>query len=792
MTGPSTAARSGRPAGTSLIDLVLPELAIAVLAGAMAWLSLWSWRGLIEEPERVIDPAFAATFLVVAVGVLGRTLRIVWFATFAAQVVVVLLWFHHHFAIGGAVGGWVPTPSSTSNLASQVRHGAATVDKYRSPVLAAHTDAVVYLVAASLLVLLAVDLIACGLRRAPWSGIPVLIAMSIPISVLDTRLSPVVFVGVALLFVVLLAAVETDRVLDWGQTVTGRRSRPGETERILDRTSVSGRAFRIGVVTAAAALVLPVLVPVADGFLNRDHGKRGGSGHTSRVTLTNPLVTMQRDLVRHDHEVLLYAKTDAPDPTYVKTTVLDKFNGEAWYPSARDLPVSNRATGRLPDPAGIDFTTRGITSSWSMQLSESFSTSWLPVPYSTRTIQIDSGDWRYAEPTLDIADAGGHASLGTVSYQLTALAPQYAADDLDAANPAPESIQGPMTALPKDLPAEVRTIARQVTASGTTPYAKAVLLQNWFRTGGGFTYSLAQQDGDGEAELLRFITTDKSGFCEQFAAAMAVMARSLGIPARVAVGFLQPEPSDAGIYNYTYTSDDLHAWPEIYLRGSGWVRFEPTPSIRTGPAPPWTQQQVASPPTTQTPTAQPSIARPRPTPGVATDQPVATSSHSNRWTSAPAIVAGLLVLLLLAAGPRLLRSSQRRRRLRPDDDAVVEHAWDELRATAIDLGVPWPEGRSAREIGAVLVRQASALPDDVRLLERFVELLERARYAEEFSLDDDSRAHVVATVERWTDLLTAAVSRQSARMAQVLPRSLWDRKRPVGAEPPSSTMTEVS
>ena len=74
----------------------------------------------------------------------------------------------------------------------------------------------------------------------------------------------------------------------------------------------------------------------------------------------------------------------------------------------------------------------------------------------------------------------------------------------------------------------------------------------------------------------------KQGYCVQFATAMIMMARSAGIPARMAIGFL-PGSATQGVW--TVTAADAHAWPELYLDGIGWTRFEPTPAVRSG-APP--------------------------------------------------------------------------------------------------------------------------------------------------------------------------------------------------------------
>ncbi|MCW2753448.1 MAG: hypothetical protein JWQ32_859 [Marmoricola sp.] len=764
----------------------------AAAAGLMGWIALLSWRGLVEQAPPFIGSTLFAAVLVAVTGALVRGVRLPWYAAVLAQLVVVLGWLHHHARVGGQLDGWLPTAASIGRLVDRIHAGATDVNRYSSPISADHPDAVLYLLAAGILVLLAVDLIACGLRQPPWSGLPVIITVTIPISVLDGGLPWPVFIGTALAFVMLLAVAETDRMLSWGQAVTGHRPRPGQPEKVFGRASARGRALQIGALTTASALVLPIFVPVAHGLLDR--AKNGGShGVSEHVTLVNPLVNLRRDLIAQDHVALLRAHTNSTDPTYLRTTVLDEFDGTDWLPASRNLPETNVAAGRLPDPAGIDSSTPGVTSAWDLQITPDFTTTWLPIPYSTRTISIDRGDWRYAVNTLDIADTDTVVPVG-VQYHLTAFAPTIDPVALNAADPAPETVQVPMTSLPTGVPAEVRTIARQVTAAGTTPYAKAVLLQDWFRDKGGFTYSLQPASGNGMAQLTRFITTDKVGYCEQFAAAMAIMARALGIPARVAVGFLAPTSTRSpGVY--TYTSDDLHAWPEIYFRDSGWVRFEPTPSVRTGRPPPWTRG-VTGQPQPVLPTTVPNTVKPRPLPKNV-HRPSPTVQHGAGSSHRLPISVGLLVLLLLAAAvPRLVRNAQRGRRLRPREDARAEVAdlWKELRATVLDLGVTWPQGRSVREIAAVLIRQTRADGEDALALEEFVEVVERARYAATFELDDAARAAMRAALERWSILLTSVLAPSSARWAGWMPRSVFERRAAMAAEldERSSSLTEVN
>ena len=148
-----------------------------------------------------------------------------------------------------------------------------------------------------------------------------------------------------------------------------------------------------------------------------------------------------------------------------------------------------------------------------------------------------------------------------------------------------------MTDLPNDLDPIVHELAVTVTAEEPTRFEKAVALQQWFREKGGFTYDDQVDLGNGTDDLVRFLTEGdggRTGYCEQFAAAMAVMARDLGIPARVAVGFLVPE--QVGTDEYVYSAHDLHAWPELFFSGSGWVRFEPTPPGRASGVPDYTDR----------------------------------------------------------------------------------------------------------------------------------------------------------------------------------------------------------
>jgi transglutaminase-like putative cysteine protease len=752
---------------------------VASLAATMAWVALWSWGGLVEQPGRFLSPALLGALLVVGVGAAGRTLRWPWYAVLPAQLVVVLLWLDHRYAAPDALGGWVPTPSSVDAVASRIHAGAVAINTFASPVSAEHRETYAYLLATSLLVLLSTDLLACGLRRVPWAGLPVIVTLTVPISVLESNLSWVVFVVTALLFIMLLATEETERVLSWGRSVAGRGERIDSLDQVVNGSTIRGAAFRIGLLTAAGALVVPLFVPVTGGLFKGGNGPGNGSGDNNNVTLGNPIVDLRRDLISQDHIPLVLARTKA-DPTYLRLTVLDTFNGVEWTPSKRNFAAGNNADGTFPFAPGLARTVPGAQDTWALQLLGAFHSTWLPTPYPTLKAEINTGEWRYDLRTLDVATTDGTDTAG-LSYQLTGFTPDYSGTQMQLALPAPEEIAKPMTSVPGNRPSVVNQIAQEVTADATNDYDRMVLLQNWFRNTGGFSYSLTPASGSGIPQLVRFITTDKVGYCEQFAAAMAVMARTLGIPARVAVGFLAPKKQQDG--SYLYTSDDLHAWPEMYFSGSGWVRFEPTPSVRTGNPPTWTtgvgaQQPTKGPSATASSSALPNDKPTNPTSGTGSH-----SSSSNGSTAAAWGVAAALVLLLLML-PRLVRSRQRRRRLgdhrqgpRTDDALVLaDGAWEELCATARDLGISLPLQRSVREIAAVVRRHAYVGARAQQQLDDLTLFVERARYGRPFAVDPATRQAVVEAVELWSNALAAAVPAQRSRIARFFPRSVLDRR----------------
>lgn len=152
---------------------------------------------------------------------------------------------------------------------------------------------------------------------------------------------------------------------------------------------------------------------------------------------------------------------------------------------------------------------------------------------------------------------------------MTALE-RAAGDTMDADY---SSIQYQYTRLPSHLSGGVEELARQVTASAPTPYAKMAALESYLR--GNYTYTLTPGDVPRGTDFVEYFLQTKQGYCVYFASAMAVMARTQGIPARFVVGY---GLESNGNGTWIALQKNAHAWVECYFYGIGWVAFDPTAS----------------------------------------------------------------------------------------------------------------------------------------------------------------------------------------------------------------------
>ena len=750
-----------------------------LLALSAGWVALFAWSEMVSQPLGFLVPTLFVGLLVAMAGSWLRVLRVAWYAVAGIQAVVVLLSLNLIFAARESLVAVIPTRESVGQVAYVISNGAATLNHYSAPVEVNPTHTRALLMLCALAVLLSIDVLAMGLRRPPLIALPLLVTLSVPVSILSDALALPVLVGTVLLFLRLLGTEHLDRFGAWGGGVDSSGLQSGRH---------SGRPvlitlWQVSIGAVLAALVAAPLVPVTD-LLDRDIGGGGGNagqGGRFQLTAVNPFIRLRRDLVEMTNTPLVYAETEARATSYLRTTVLDEFTSRDWQPSSRNLPGENSADGVFPNPPGLAPGIGGAEDAWSLQLAPDFGTTWLPLPYPIRELEV-AGSWRYDSRTLDVAYVG-RDSPTELSYRATSFTPAFTAEVLDTAVDPPARVRTPMTAVPRDLPEVITTRAREVTRDADSDFAKAVALQDWFRQDGGFRYSLEQRSGSGMDLLASFVTDDRVGYCEQFAAAMAAMGRALDIPSRVVVGFLSGTSQPDG--RILYTSDDRHAWPEMYFSGVGWVRFEPTPGQRSGATPAWTRQSGEAP----VPSAAPSDAASQ---SAAPDPDAAAAdagADDGRGLPVPWwLLVTLIVVLVLAVVPALVRRVQRRRRLSASNPLhLAEGAWAELRATALDLGLDWPEYRSPREQASRVAGQVTAADQDLQSLEGLLVRVERGRYSRPSGprsgssggsfgrgdpVDAEVRAGTVATVEAWRKVMVESVDREREWLGRVWPVSL--------------------
>lgn len=505
-----------------------------------------------------------------------------------------------------------------------------------------------------------------------------------------------------------------------------------------------------------ASLVAALMVAGVAGVVTPGLQEGGGTPITGSgpVQMGDPTVDLRRNLQQvADRPVIRYSST-RPGGSYFRMVALPRFDATGFRLNPIDL-----YRGNLPAPEGAP---GGLPRFTSQVRVLDFGSEWLPLPYAPAEFQA-AGDWRFDPLSLSVLSAAQNQKQATngLQYSVTSVDVSPSAAALSNAQPGRPTDTATTLALPADFPDEIVQLARRVTSTGTTPGQKAIMLQDWLRSN-AFTYSTEPAPGSGYAALSDFLLRDRKGYCEQFAAGMAVMARALGIPSRVAVGFLPGRQVDG---EWVINIRDMHAWPELYFANLGWVSFEPTPGIATAPSYTATQAPVA-------PSNSPS---PTPTPSASTAAPSEepTSTPTEEATPAEATpvdltwlawTGGALAVLALATVPTLIRQARRRRRLSAEAprEAVIG-AWDEVRDTVWDAGGAWPRG-SPRQIGDEVSKQ---LPEQAaEAMGRVAVLVEQSRYAPELASTD--------TLGDDLQQVRDGVSTERPRWwRRVLPPSLW-------------------
>jgi transglutaminase-like putative cysteine protease/uncharacterized membrane protein YhaH (DUF805 family) len=678
--------------------------------------------------------------------------------------VVVTLWVTWRFASQQAIAGVVPNGAALDRLNTLARNGFTDIHKLPAPV-PTHDGLVLITVIGVAVVALIVDLLTVTVRRAALAGLPLLALYTLCAATSHHGVNAFGFIASGFGFLVLLYVDSRERVNRWG-TATGasRQGRQATTRAASEYLPVATASLgsRIGVAAIGISVVVPLLIPgIHAGF--HGHGSGGSGDGGGSVTTIDPIVSVDHDLESSVDAPVLSYRTSASTPGYLRMTSLDNLSEGSFTASALNAPVSARVTNGL---GVLPPSTQRITTSITVSDEDAFR--WLPMPSTALSVSVP-GDWRY-DPQTATAFSASDTTQGlhfTVVSSPNLPTPSQLAQE-------PRTVAATMAddLAHSRIDPQVRTLTAQITNGANSSYDAALDIQRYL-TSNLFSYNPQPPAApSGTDPLTFFLLHSRTGFCQQFATAMAVMARLAGIPSRVAVGFTAGAQQADG--SYLVTTHDAHAWPELYFPDYGWLPFEPTPrGDGQAVAPSYAR---AAPNTNGGPTDGTGSSGPDPIPS---NLPTGANSHQlgggnggskttgSSNTSGASIVSTLLWILaglvvLAGIAPATMRQVIRRRRaLLIHGKHAVPAAWAELRDSAIDAGAPWTEGTSPRQVAAALsgwFRRAKGAPADSEVfssLARLAHAEEQERYAAE-------PGPVPPTLAADLRVLRAAMRRQSS------------------------------
>ncbi|WP_343924270.1 DUF3488 and transglutaminase-like domain-containing protein [Rhodoglobus aureus] len=575
-------------------------------------------------------------------------------AVAAAALVLVLM-----FAADTAIAGIVPTGETFARFAQLASDGDESIANQRFPA-DADTGIVFLICLGAVAVAIAMDAAAFVIRKPALTGIPLLILLLVPSLIRSELHDAFVFAMTSLAYVAILLVASP-------------------------RVSVRA-AWPLVSVALVISLTVPVLLPSVEPAA--ELGSRPGLISTG----VNPIINLSSDL-RRNAPLLALRYTAEGAGEYLRVAVLDEFDDDTWRPSEGDNESSD-AVDSFPEPAGLAPEVPRTEKTMQIEI-ERIRGKFLPVPYASSGISGLEGDWNWEPEGLTVSTVNSNSK--NQKYEVSYITPAPSIEQLEAApTTLPEGFEKYL-ALPVTLPTIVGVTAKEVAGSEPTRFDQALALQSFFKDG-DFEYSenaplTDDYDGSGAGVLGEFLSA-KSGYCVHFASAMAAMARTLDIPARVVVGFTPGQKKvdeETDEIKFVISTDNLHAWPELYFPTIGWIRFEPTVSVGTEPR--FAQSITDDPSTPDVDESQPEpVATPTSTPtatsGARPELPLdeePTTPLSGSVAASPfwLLLLALPILLLI---PALVRLVRRGLRLSAVSRGAIAPAWREVCDTATDLG----------------------------------------------------------------------------------------------------------
>ena len=750
----------------------------AGLAGLAVALAATSLTSVLAGPRWWGYVVLSIT-VVVATGVLIRWLQMPPMVTAAGQLAALVGLVTAVFT----TGGWLavlPGSTSISQLAAVLTRAAQQI-RVGIPPVPESTELLCLVVVVIGLVAVVVDTLAVSVAAPASTGLVLLCVVTVPAAVSERMLPWWSFVLSAVSFALLVAVDTQRRQAAWGESVDSGRVGPGQ----YIAAAPAAVAVTVGALVVASVIGTTVTAVGA--------GRSPGAANHTTVPINgiglNPFTSLHGQLSA-DESVPLLRVRGLGQRAYLRALTLSRFTTKVgWQQGPLDpaIPAGDDRTERLPLPPGVATPLSGST--LKIQIEPiNYADNWLPSVGYPLSLDGISPDWRYDPEAITIFSehrqrAEPYTELGVLPHADPAL--------LRAAGPAAGA---PFTAVdPRYLDTggvdqRVVRLAAELTAGTRTAFDATVALNRWFTApSNGFSYDLRTIPGDSGDALVDFLFTGRQGYCEQFASAMAIMLRTLHVPARVAVGFT---PGTATGSSRLITTEDAHAWVEAWFPGAGWLPFDPTPLSEARAVPP---TYITAGPTPPSGVALPAVPTPAsgadPTPDpVAGAAPQPGASGAGTGTAGTGIRIGLTITGLLVLGvlvgftPMGVREARRRRRLHlvsVGGPHAVSAAWDEVLAESADRGVVPPIGETVRARAQRLVDEIGLDEPGRTGLNILVNAVERSWYAGVSRVGGSGPRDTDHELRSSMDAVLASIARSAplTRTARVLPRSVLPRYR---------------
>jgi transglutaminase-like putative cysteine protease len=520
------------------------RVAVLVLAALLPY-------GRVFATGDWVVPVVSAALLPIGLSWLTRRLRTPWWAALGL-VAAAWLWCTARLLLPDTMwNGLLPTPTTLRVMVDAAVLGVQRIAVLPAPI---YPERPVLLVAMTGVwwVAMSIDTLAARLRSPGKAVVCAITLWIVPLAILPGRDNPWTMAAPLLLASVTLLLTRTDTdVADWGRLVRPSRGH-GLT---VDRRSTG---LVLGVIAVVLGGLFASLLP---GFGEPPWYQLQARAAT---TLTdNPIVQLRTNLVASDTGPIMRVRTDRP--VYLRSTALDQYSENEEWTASRIEPRplnARRVPGATVHGEPHDVRVEVLDLSGAVLVPAPTGPVRFTAPEGVRPLYDErTSTFTFADETLDT----GHR------YRVAASTPELRPTVADG---APAAAPPRLTALPDQLPDEVGRLARQIVDArdATTPFEQALAIQNELRT---WEYSLRPPPGHSGVAMRTFLE-QRVGYCEQFAGTMAVMLRTLDIPARVAVGFTpgSVDPDDSTLWTITWAN--AHAWVEVLLDGQ-WIAFEPTP-----------------------------------------------------------------------------------------------------------------------------------------------------------------------------------------------------------------------